>query len=779
MIGRRDIFEQSMRQGHSAAWDQQWDQALAAYSAALQEVPDDAHALTSLGFVLLQTNRLPQALACYQRAARLNPGDPMAPEKCGEIFERLGRGNEAAQTYLAVAEVHLKRRDVQKAMDNWARVVRLAPDNLAAHSRLALASERLGLNHQAALEYIEVARLFQRARDNEKATAALGRAQQLDPNSPQVRDALDRLRRGVSIVLAERPKITTGPLRAGDNGPVLPPELVGAFDPAAANGAHAEAGSASPLAAAQSTALSMLADLLFQEDAELLKPAGGMGVLTRGSGKVRDSSRRAQAIKALGQAITNQSAGDTQAAIEQYEASLRAGLESPVVNFVLGALYLEQKRYDAAARWFQSAIQHEEVGLGALFGLGQAEHLAGRSRQALPHLLAALRRLDLGLVAPQHADGLEDAYESLAEQLQSASDSDVSSVAGAVLQFLSGDGWEERVRQARRQLDSTALDGQVAPLADLLALPGAGQVVDSLRRIEGYMARGLWATAMEEAYFALSFSPGHLPTHVRMAEILVAEGKVQAAIDKYTVVAETYRGRGELARAARITQQVLKLSPLDVSLRSWLIEILVEQNRIGEALQQFNDLAETYYQLADLDSARTAYADALLLAQQHGLAGEWAARLLHKMGDIDLQRLNWRDAQRVYEQIRDLAPDDHVARATLVDLLFRLGNNRQALAEVDAYLRQLLASGQTAVALSLLEEMLEAHPADQGLVLRLARLYADAGRRDEAITQYDHLGELQLQSGQTAQAAETIRAILALDPPNPGDYQQLLEELQS
>ena len=46
-----------------------------------------------------------EALRCYQRAAMLNPGDPVAPEKCGEIFERQGRLNDAAQTYLAVAEV--------------------------------------------------------------------------------------------------------------------------------------------------------------------------------------------------------------------------------------------------------------------------------------------------------------------------------------------------------------------------------------------------------------------------------------------------------------------------------------------------------------------------------------------------------------------------------------------------------------------------------------------------------------------------------------------------
>ena len=128
MTGRREEFDQAMRLGHSAAWDQHWDRAISGYQAALAEFPDDPIALTSLAFALLQADKLDESLRAYQRAATLNPGDPVAPEKCGEIFERQGRLNDAAQTFLAVAEVHLKRRDINKAIDNWNRVARLTPD---------------------------------------------------------------------------------------------------------------------------------------------------------------------------------------------------------------------------------------------------------------------------------------------------------------------------------------------------------------------------------------------------------------------------------------------------------------------------------------------------------------------------------------------------------------------------------------------------------------------------------------------------------------------------
>jgi tetratricopeptide (TPR) repeat protein len=773
MIGRREVFDQAMRLGHSAAWDQQWDRAIAAYGTALKEFPDEPLALSSLGFVLLQANNLASALQLYQRAASLNPGDPMAPEKCGEIFERQGRLNEAAQTYLAVAEIHLKRRDVQKAMDNWNRVARLTPDNLAAHTRLALAAERTNLTRQAVVEYIEVARIFQRARDTEKATAAANRALQLDPKSSEARDALDKLRRGVPLPLPERPKAATGEL--------MP---FGAEGLAALQGAGAEPAAkvgdtkASPLSDAQRQALGQLAEMLFEEDAELAKKSVSVDALTRGTGKLRgDQARRSLAIKYLGQAIGLQSGGETAAAIAQYENALNNGLESPSVNLVLGGLQLERDKPAEAIRRFNAAVQHELFGIGALFGLGQAQVKLGQTREGVKSLLEALKRLDQKSVPPDKQDALAETYESLWDGLQNASPEELAPIANNIIQFLTGADWHERVAQARRQLDGSALDGQIAPLADLLAVPGASEVVESLRRIETYMSQKRLATAMEEAYFALTQSPTHLPIHIRMAEILTAEGKTQAAIDKYAMIAETYRARGELVRAARITQQVLRLSPLDVTMRSWLIELLVEQHKTEEALQQFFDLAETFYQLADLESARNTYADALILAQQNNVAPEWSVKLLHKLGDIDLQRLNWHEAQHVYEQIKALAPDDEPARATLIDLLFRLDSGKQALAETDSYLRQLLTARNTAGAISLLEEMVETHPHEAGLVARLGRLYQDTGRRAEAIAQYDRLGELQLQAGQTAQAAETIRLILTLKPDDPGAYEQLLNEL--
>ncbi|MBL8092954.1 MAG: tetratricopeptide repeat protein, partial [Anaerolineales bacterium] len=338
MAGRRDIFEKALNAGHAAAWDGQWDQAIQAYQAAVGEFPDDGSALNALGMALLEKGRLKEALAVYQRAAGKIPGDPTAPEKCGEILERLGRPQEAGQAYLYVAELHMKRQDVAKAVTTLARSVKATPDNLGARSRLALALEKAGKQQAAALEFIEVARLFQKANDPAKANAALQRAVQLSPQLPEAREAFGRLKnaqpiqtspRGVDLAL-EAPASSTSPLT---------PNPLGVFAEAAA--AAQPVRKANALEQAREIALTLLAELLFDEDADTTKTASSVTALSRGTGALRNAQgQRAHAIMYLGQAINEQSLGSREAALNLYTNVLQAGLDHPLVHFMRGVLLL-------------------------------------------------------------------------------------------------------------------------------------------------------------------------------------------------------------------------------------------------------------------------------------------------------------------------------------------------------------------------------------------------------------------------------------------------------
>ena len=132
MAGDAQVFQDAIDQGHSAAWDGSWDLAVNLYRQALEEYPDHPQALVSLGLALFELGSDEQALNCYMKAARLRPEDPMPMEKISQLYKRLGNLDRASQAALHSAELHLKNRDLKKAVEVWERAQRLKPDDHSA-----------------------------------------------------------------------------------------------------------------------------------------------------------------------------------------------------------------------------------------------------------------------------------------------------------------------------------------------------------------------------------------------------------------------------------------------------------------------------------------------------------------------------------------------------------------------------------------------------------------------------------------------------------------------
>src|SRR5579859_5761926 len=213
MAGNRELFDRALNDGHSAAWDQDWDRATQYYIRAVQEFPENAEALNSLGLALLNAKRFQEALKIYSRSAELNPDDPVPLEKSADVLERLGRLQDAAQRYVRVADVYLAQKDLDKAIGNWERATRLTPGLLQIHYRLAQAYERTGQKRSAVREYLTLAFNFQRNGDNEKALQAAERAQRIEPTNTQVINGIQAIRSGALMVVPadeeENPKTAT------------------------------------------------------------------------------------------------------------------------------------------------------------------------------------------------------------------------------------------------------------------------------------------------------------------------------------------------------------------------------------------------------------------------------------------------------------------------------------------------------------------------------------------------------------------------------------------
>lgn len=788
MASDKAVFEQAMRDGNSAAWDQQWDKAMAAYRRALEEFPDDPNALSNLGLAFLATNQQEAALEVYQRASRLNPVDPVPIEKCGDILQRFGRLEEAALAFMAVAEIYLTQRDVNKAIENWSLAAQLVPLNLKAQSRLALAYERTNKGQKAATHYIAVARILQKQGQVEQALQAIDRAQALDPRNPDAILAADLLQRGEPLPEPQRQKGLTGPLRMAQVQAFTSSGVFAKREELSGETTESKAGTKSnPLESGKKVALTKLADLLFEigneDDSEKSRQMPGTNILKKsGTDPLRNlrGTNRSQIISHLSQGIDLHTRGDFNSAAAFYEKASRSGLNHAAVNYTLGTVYLDLERYNDSIKQFQQSAAHQDYAAGANFGLGLAFGRTGKMKEAVSHLLRCLQIVDVSNVPDVEADALSSLYETLQENVgRDQTEEQLTEIGESMIAFLSGADWEARVQEARRQLDSQQEDGALVPLAEMLSMPGADRVMQSMMLIDKYLAREMYQSAMDEAHWAIEYAPTYLPVHLKIADMLGMQNQVEAALAKYIVIADLYRIRGDASRAVKIFQQMARLAPLDLNVRTRLIDLLTMQGRTTDAIRQFIEAAEIHYSLADLERARQTYSQALLLAQRPNADRTWSLQILHRMGDIDIQRLDWRQALRVYEQIKTSSPNDEKARTTLIDLNFRLGQARQAVAELDDLMRVQVTSGNLGDAIPALEELARNHENELNIKNWLARAYQAAGRTADAIAQLDSVGEMYMQMGKRAEAIKTVQTIISLGPDNVNGYKQLLAELQS
>ncbi len=769
MAGNEDVFQKTMSMGHSAAWDQQWDKAAEAYGRALDEFPDHPKALSSLGLALFELQRYDESLQVYQKAAKAAPTDPVPLEKVGQLSERLGNIRVAIQSFFKAAELYIRNQEADKALSNWVRVTQLDPEHITAHSYLAMVHERLGHAQQAATEFLMVASLLQRSGNADKTAEMIGRALHLDPTSPEVRQAQAMFKGGQLLPKPMRPHGGTSALRMAQVKQLESPKNTDS--------------NLDPIAEARKHALTRLAEILFELSDEMgipHTPKRGMQSIVHGTGELDlKESDRPKIMLHIGQAIDAQTKDQEAQAAEELEKALADGFADPALYFDLGLLRSKTELRESAMRHLQIAAKHADYALGARLLLAQIQRQMGRLPEAVAEYMEALKVADGMVVPPEQADELRQLYEPLIEAHAHQTDSVVmEQLCDNVRQLLLRPNWRAEVLMAREQLPKSAEGTPPMPLAEILAQAQSSQVIETIGRVRGLARAGHLRTAMDEVFESFKYAPTYLPLHILIGDLLVQEGRTQDAIAKYTVVADAYGVRGEAAQAVNLLRRIVQVAPMDLVVRTRLIDQLAERGLVDEAVGEYIDLADIYYRLAELDMARKTYTTALRLAQQ-GANRAWSVKLLRRMADIDMQRLDWRQAQRIFEQLRTLEPDDVTVRKSLIDLYIRLSQLPQVSAEMDDFLAHLQSSGRRGEAIPFLDELVNEYPGQEILRRALAEEYRQAGRIPDAAAQLEAVGNLLLNAGDREGGIQIIETIMAMNPPNMEYYKTLLAKIKS
>ncbi len=675
-----------------------------------------------------------KAIEEYRRAVHEFPEDPVAHSSLGLALLEAGRLREALGEYRTVGRVRpddlAARRRIAEICSDLGRVTEAAE----AWESLALLYEERGAVEQTLEAWQEVARFKP---ESEKALEKLAEAHIFEAPEDAAQEYLALAR--LAQAKEEREKAVEHCRRALtlDKGSVEARELLRALTGVPSREGH------NPAAIAAREARARLAESILGEAPDEDHPG----------------------VVAIGRAMDLEGQGMVEEAIEEYELALKEGVKRGEVLFNLSLLYAKRGRCDRLLSLLEDLVG-TEYELASRFLLGKCYLGEGEGRKALMHLLEALKMVDPAMAKGK--EGLTQAYEEILH----GDGKRARLLADCLVDFFESEGWEGKATSLRERVEEISPQGLTISLAEVLEYSDFEELLASMALIDGYWEQGIPLTAVEECYRLLERVPDYLVLHLYLGEMFSRQGRIDEAVEKYRVVGRACAMRGAPRRAIAVYRIATGLAPMDVKIRKRLVELLIGLGEIDRALEEYLALAESYYRLARPGEAVETYGVALKLASQSGSPQEWKVRLLRRRADLQMQRASWGKALVDYEELRRLAPHDEETWPALVDLYFRLGRRKEALEEIDTFVRE-----RREKAIPTLQDMIRERPQDMGLRRRLGEAYLSVGMVEEAIAELDALGELQLEAGLEEEARETIQRIISLEPEDIDAYRQLLEQL--
>ncbi len=773
MIEQNQELQNLLSKGNSAAWEKNWNDAAVYYQQALDIDPENFKALTNLGLAYYEMREYREALEAYSKAVELNAEDPAPHEKRFLIYRDIDQTPEAVKAALQAAEAHLKNEDIQKAIENWKRVLELDIRNIKAHARLGMVYERMGRKKLAVSEYIHTASLLQLSGNTEKAAESIERALRCSPENIIALRAKEILHQGRQLPLPE-PIV-----REPEPEPEIDLETPQLDTPQPDEPTTYE----NPIAEAVEKALVILAEALFEE--EPLAPGAN-----KDSGRDLDSALSWNAedgetvegdstVKLhVSQTIEAFSAGNEKEAAEHIKLALDEGYSNPAAFFMLGYLFSNLGRMESAVRSLNKSVSHENFALASRLLL--AENHASKEEwvDASREYLEALRIADTSLADKEEVEDLIHLYEVMMDDLeQQEGDEAYIEMSAHIKEMLLRPDWKDILSKLRA--DGKTADGFMLPQLDALLDDRRSQIMSMHRRIIELSQAGYYGAAMEMAFFALHNAPTFLPLHITIGDLLMEQGKTSGAVTKYLAVADVYTVQGKTERALAMLRKVIELEPMNIEIRQRMIDLLEEYGQKEEAIQEYINLAEVFFPLAELDSARTAYTRALTLAKTLSDDGGASLRLLQRLADLDVQRLDWESAINTFREICEVSPTNQKASISIVDLNYRLDKYQAAEREIERFVARLDPATEGEIIHSYLTALKQEIPREEFIIRQLVDFYKGLGHTEQAIAELDGLGDLLLDKGRKEDALEVVHEIITLNPPNVEAYQKLLDQMKS
>ncbi len=697
-------FEAALRRGKEFGAAGDWSKALTEYIRAAQIAPSDISARYNLAFALYKLNQFDQAIQQFQGIVRNQPQNTDAWQRIAEIQHITGRTPDAVQTYQRIKELHKKNGKTREVSDILREIIRADPGRIEAYRELSDLLKGKGDRKGAAQLAVQLGQYYQAQNKTGDALSAINEALSLQPGMPEAEALKKEL--GASGGLSKLEAL-----------PPLPDYQGGAAD------------GGGGLIATISPAEHTINQMILAAEESLAR--GDTGPALRNYElAVEAGANRADIFYSIGQLYVEN--GQVDRAVENLKKATIEPDYAASAYFMMGQAYGAAGRLAEASHAYRDALNlidlqtigREEVDelIDMYDALGESlvqQDKVEEAAESYKKLTAFLTDKNL---RTDKAGAAHIRYRELTEKLKAAAAVPVSNLSAG------GDDDEEtNFITGSMRFGVTSEDGPTDEnplIAEVKTGPGAtlppigsfaggtggvrapivsGPTISPvfpsrliaiedqpdpfvqayLRAGEEFLRTGRIHAVSDACQEMIRYFPEYLPAQALLAEVFVAQDRLEQARQKYQFVVDLYQLRNQPLRQVECYKRLSVLSPDNAGLRTKLANLLLKYDRKEEAAElQLMNVA-TFISTGQLERAldecrqlramapqnaaiRVQYAELLVRLERHSEALPELARALEIDGNnlkalallnicsfiLNDNNLRWSSFQTVIERSR-------------------------------------------------------------------------------------------------------------------------------
>jgi tetratricopeptide (TPR) repeat protein len=474
-------------------------------------------------------------------------------------------------------------------------------------------------------------------------------------------------------------------------------------------------------------------------------------------------------------AMSYQERGQYAVALKQYEAVLGAGLTTPAVHYNLGLLYQQAGQPETAIAHLREAADDPEYGMSSCYTLGLCYRAVNQIPEATQAFEGALRQVDLASINKAEVNDLIELYEAAAQAHQDVGNmSRAASLYTNLAGFLQQRRWRTgRTAEFKARADALAEQDMSAKLRQIGGAPEPAPA-PAARPVAPIPPRPAPPPAPAPEEQSIYMRPGG-PAGMLGRN---PSGMLRPITDFLKPVAPRPvppppapppPSAENLARVASSSvSQSPSLPPANESLLA--AAAAAPLPKLTPLPTRYDDdgsghLAPSGVPYATLRSVTSVDSGTPSYTGNPAL-DEFIEGAISDSDEYMASGQLFAATDACFEVIR-LAPDFLPIHLRLAEIYRQRGRMEDAAAKLQSVIDVYLSRGETQLAAQVYPALVTIHPTDVHLRTKLATLLLDLGEVDGAMAQYLSLADMLFNNGQHERALEELRRLRTLAPQNP------------